>query len=71
MLTTLVVGQECSVLDYMAQAIQCELTVRYVLYISVTLCLCLQVVKSARPSTPQGLSYSILIEPTGMKGVSI
>ena len=46
-------------------------TVRYVLYISVTLCLCLQVVKSARPSTPQGLSYSTLIEPTGMKGVSI
>ena len=46
-------------------------TVRYVLYISVTLCLCLQVVKSARPSTPQGLSYSTLLKPTGMKGVSI
>ena len=54
-----VVCQECSVLDYMALPIQCaELSS---MYADVTLCSCLHVVKSARPSAPQGLPCSTYI----------
>ena len=61
-----VVCQECSVLDYMALAIQCaELSGRYAY---VTLCLCLHVVKSARPLAPQGLCCSALLEPIYGRG---
>ena len=49
-----VVCQECSVLDYVAVAIQCaELSG---IYAYITLCLSLHVVKSARPSAPQGFA---------------
>ena len=54
-----VICQECSVLDYMVPAFQCaELSG---MYAYVTLCSCLHVVKSARPSAPQGLCCSTCI----------
>ena len=61
-----VICQECSVLDYMAPAIQCaELSG---MYANITQCSCLHVVKSARPSTPQGLCCSALLEPIYGRG---